>query len=184
MIENEIITSVIEEMCEYFKNDSEHFSATRDVFTARLQSFIYESKKYLEAAIIGEIGNNTFDHNFVFELQYPRGVYCNFFYKDRYVIVADYGRGIKGSLLPVVPSICSDKEAVEMAFTKQISGRTPEQRGNGLKFVSETVRQNNWQLFFQSGNGNCFINKNGISFYESNGSLSGCLAIIDFIGDN
>jgi len=53
LIENKIITSVIEEMRGYFQNDNEHFSATRDVFTARLQSFIYESKKYLEAAIIG-----------------------------------------------------------------------------------------------------------------------------------
>jgi hypothetical protein len=82
-----------------------------------------------------------------------RGVYCDLSYKGKYVIIADYGRGVKGSLLPVVPSISTDLEAVEMAFTKQISGRTPEQRGNGLKFVSETVRQNQWHLFFQSGNG-------------------------------
>jgi len=184
MIEREFITVIIEEMRDCFKNDSEHFSVTRDIFTARLQSFIYESKKYLEAAIIGEIGNNTFDHNFVFDIQYPRGVYCNFFYKDKYVVIADYGRGVKGSLLPVVPSISSDKEAVEIAFTKQISGRTPEQRGNGLKFVSETIRQNNWLMFFQSGNGTCSINKNGLSFFESNVPLSGCLAIIDFTGDN
>jgi hypothetical protein len=118
MIEIDIIDIVIEKMKNCFHNESEHFSITRDVFTARLQSYILESKKYLEA--------------------------------------------------------------VEMAFTKQISGRTPEQRGNGLKFVSETVRQNQWRLFFQSGNGTCSIDKNGLSFLESNVSLPGCLAIICF----
>jgi hypothetical protein len=180
MIETDIIDNVIEKMKNSFHNETEHFSITRDVFTARLQSYILESKKYLEAAVIGEIGNNTFDHNFVFELQFPRGVYCNLSYKGRYIIIADYGRGVKGSLLPVVPSIGTDLEAVEMAFTKQISGRAPEQRGNGLKFVSETVQQNQWRLFFQSGDGTCSINKNGLSFLESNVSLPGCLAIICF----
>ncbi|MDR2717294.1 MAG: hypothetical protein LBB89_04425 [Treponema sp.] len=180
MIETDIIDTVIEKMKNCFHNESEHFSMTRDVFTARLQSYILAGKKYLEAAVIGEIGNNTFDHNFVFELQFPRGVYCNLSYKDRYVIIADYGRGVKGSLLPVVSSISTDLEAVEMAFTRQISGRTPEQRGNGLKFVSKAVQQNQWHLFFQSGNGTCSINKNGLSFLESSVSLTGCLAIISF----
>jgi len=179
MIEPEIVGIAIEEMRNCFRNDVEYFSPTRDVFTARLQSFVSESKKYLEAAVVGEIGNNTFDHNFVFESKYPRGVYCNFSYK-KYVIIADYGRGVKDSLLPVAPSIRGDTEAVEMAFTKQISGRSPEQRGNGLKFVSETVRQNCWRLFFQSGNGTCSIDKNGLSFLESGVSLPGCLAIICF----
>jgi hypothetical protein len=31
-----------------------------DVFTARLESFIIDTNKYLEAAIVGEIGNNQF----------------------------------------------------------------------------------------------------------------------------
>jgi hypothetical protein len=181
MIETDIIDGVIEKMKNCFRNDSGHFSMTRDVFTARLQSYILESKKYLEAAVIGEIGNNTFDHNFVFESQFPRGVYCDLSYKDRYVVIADYGRGVKGSLLTVVPSISTDIEAVEIAFTKQISGRSPEQRGNGLKFVSETVQQKQWRLFFQSGNGTCSINKNGLSFLESSISLQGCLALICFI---
>jgi hypothetical protein len=96
----------------------------------------------LEAAIIGEIGNNTFDHNFVFENEYPRGVYGNFSYCNKYTVLADFGRGIKQSLLDVLPSLKSDVEAVETAFTKRISGRSPEQRGNGLKFVSETIQQN------------------------------------------
>ena len=180
MIENDIIETAITEMGSCFRGYDECFSNTRDVFTARLQSFILESEKYLEAAIIGEIGNNTFDHNFGFNSAYPKGAYCNFVYKKMYVVLADFGKGVKQSLLAVVPSITSDLEAVKIAFTERISGRSPEQRGNGLKFVSETIQQNGWHLYFQSGFGSCSIDKNGIAFLEKTNSLIGCLAIINF----
>ena len=39
------------------------FSKTRDVFQARLYIYISRTNKYLESAVIGEIGNNTYDHN-------------------------------------------------------------------------------------------------------------------------
>ena len=183
MIEERIVKIAISEMNNCFRKSDEYFSKTRDVFTARLQSFVLETEKYLEAAVIGEIGNNTFDHNFGFNTNYPWGVYCNTTYEEKYVVIADYGRGVKQSLLPVLPSIASDKEAVEIAFIKRISGRSPEQRGNGLKFVSETIRQNNWHLYFQSGTGSCSIDRNGIVFFEKTDSLIGCLAIIGFNGD-
>jgi hypothetical protein len=98
-------------------------------------------------------------------------------------VLADYGKGIRRSLLPVLPSIASDVEAVEIAFTKRISGRSPEKRGNGLKFVVEAIQQNNWHLFFQSGIGACLIDKNGIGFTERAASVTGCLAVIDFSGE-
>ena len=101
-------------------------------------------------------------------------------YKKRYTILADYGKGLRQSLLPVLPSIVSDIEAIEIAFTKRISGRSPEQRGNGLKFVSEAIQKNNWNLYFQSGSASCSIDRNGITFLEEATSLIGCLAIIDF----
>lgn len=163
-----------------FENDNEHFSSTRDIFTARIQSYVLETNNYLEAAIIGEIGNNTFDHNFVFENNYPRGVYCNLVFQQNYIILADFGKGVRQSLLPVLPLIKSDREAVETAFTKRISGRSPEQRGNGLKFVSEAIQQNKWSLYFQSGRGYCSIDTTGIRFSDKNISLAGCLAIINF----
>jgi len=180
MISETIKDAVVSEMLVSFNENKECFAKTRDVFTARMQSYILETKKYLEAAIIGEIGNNTFDHNFIFEDSYPRGVYCNLSYKGRYIILADYGKGVMGSLLSVLPSIGSDLEVVETAFTKRISGRSPEQRGNGLKFVSETIQQNNWNLYFQSGSGSCSIDGNGISFLTRTFSVKGCLAILDF----
>jgi hypothetical protein len=182
MISEATIDSTISEMISGFNGNDEYFSKTRDVFTARLQSYILETKKYLEAAIIGEIGNNTFDHNFVFEKSFPGGVYCNLLYKQEYVVLADFGRGIRQSLLSVLPAIGSDLEAVEIAFTKRISGRSPEQRGNGLKFVSETIRQNCWHLYFQSGNGSCSIDGQQIKFFERTPSVTGCLAILYFNG--
>jgi hypothetical protein len=97
--------------------------------------------------------------------------------------LVDYGKGIRQSLLSVIPLIESDKEAIEIAFTKRISGRSPEQRGNGLKFVSETIQQNNWSLYFQSGSGACSIDKNGIQFLENTVMIPGCLAIMNFEKD-
>jgi hypothetical protein len=182
MIDKDVIEGIVSDMKDGFKKDIEHFSKTRDVFTARIQSYIIETQNYLEAAIIGEIGNNTFDHNFIFGNNFPRGVYCNVSYQHNYTVLADFGKGVKQSLLLVQPSLQSDIEAVEMAFTKRISGRSPEQRGNGLKFVSETIRQNNWHLYFQSGSGCCSIDCDGNTFFKSAISLTGCLAIINFKG--
>jgi hypothetical protein len=180
MINTAIVETVVVEMHNSFKGSGGIFSETRDIFLARLQSFVLEKEKYLEAAIIGEIGNNTFDHNFGFFTNYPKGVYWDAAYKQKYMVLADYGKGIRQSLSIVLPAIASDMEAIEAAFTKRISGRHPEQRGNGLKFVSDTIQQNNWHLFFQSGLGSCTIDKDGILFYEKSDSLAGCLAIIDF----
>ena len=180
MIEKTIVDVVVSEMNNCFRESDGCFSNTRDVFAARLQSFILETAQYLEAAIIGEIGNNTFDHNFGFKTSFPGGCYWNAEYKQKYSVLADYGKGIKQSLSQVLPSITSDREAIETAFTRRISGRAPEQRGNGLKFVSEAIQQNGWHLYFQSGSGSCSIFKNGIEFMESSVSVTGCLAIIDF----
>jgi hypothetical protein len=180
MIAETVIEALIAETVHGFNENDECFSKNRDVFSARIQSYILETNKYLEAAIIGEIGNNTFDHNFIFQQNFPWGVYCNLSYKKKYIALVDYGIGVRQSLASVLPSIGSDVEAVETAFTKRISGRFPEQRGNGLKFVSETIQENNWHLYFQSGSGSCSIDRQGIYFLEKTPLITGCLAIIDF----
>ena len=180
MIDKTIVETVISEMNNGFGENEEYFCKTRDVFAARMQSYISETGKYLEAAIIGEIGNNTFDHNFGFFSSYPAGAYCNLKYRQKFTILADFGKGIKQSLLSVLPAIESDRDAMEIAFTKRVSGRSPEQRGNGLKFVSQAIQQNDWHLYFQSGSGACSIDKSNILFSETTLSIRGCLAIIDF----
>jgi len=183
MIAVSVTETVIAEMINGFAENSQYFSKTRDVFAARMQSYILETKKYLEAAVIGEIGNNSFDHNYIFEKNFPSGVYCNVSYNEKYIVLADYGMGVRQSLLAVLPDTESDLKAVETAFTKRISGRFPEQRGNGLKFVSETVRKNKWHLYFQSGSGSCSIDGHEIKFFEKTPSITGCLAILDFNGE-
>jgi len=183
MIAETVIEALIAETVRGFNENDGCFSKNRDVFSARIQSYILETNKYLEAAIIGEIGNNTFDHNYIFQQNLPWGVYCNLSYKEKYIALVDYGMGVRQSLGSVLPSIGSDVEAVETAFTKRISGRSPEQRGNGLKFVSETIQENNWHLYFQSGSGSCSIDGHGINFFEKTPSITGCLAILDLNGE-
>lgn len=121
--------------------DTDFFCSSRDIFQARLDSYILHSEQYLPAAIIGEIGNNTFDHNWDFEDGHARGAYFNVDYNE-YIVLADFGRGLKKSL-SAVKTCKSDLEAIKTAFTEHISGRAPEQRGNGLKFVCESVKEKN-----------------------------------------
>jgi hypothetical protein len=71
-------------------------------------------------------------------------------------------------------------EAIEIAFTERLSGRSPEQRGNGLKFVCEAVKAKSWSLYFQSGNACCTIGGGQLSFLEQKHSIVGCLAVLEF----
>ena len=159
------------------ENDEIHFSKTRDIFQARLDNLTTETEKYLEIAVIGELGSNTFDHNFIYSNDYIRGVYLN--YKPKTTVIADFGQGIKSSLKTLY-SVDNDLDALKLAFKEHVSSRNKEDRGNGLKFVSESVQENGWELFFQSGIGCCSIDKNGMKFYNSDISIIGCLIIINF----
>jgi len=51
------------------------------------------------------------------------------------------------------PSISSDIEALNVAFTEILSGRNPEKRGNGLKVVRKTLESRKIGLLFRSGVG-------------------------------
>lgn len=82
--------------------------------------------------------------------------------------------------LSSVRKINSDLDAIKIAFTERLSGRSPEQRGNGLKFVCESVKEKRWALYFQSGNACCIIKEGVVSFMETDNSVIGCLAILKF----
>lgn len=158
------------------EKNTDYFCSARDIFQARLDTFITRSNEFLLSAVIGEIGNNTFDHNWDFAADQARGLYFN--YDDsNLIILADYGRGIKNSLKSV-RKCESDLEAIKVAFTEQISGRTPEQRGNGLKFVRETLIDKKWYLYFHSGNACCIIKNGIVEFMESDIQFNGCFAVI------
>lgn len=180
MVSDKIIQQVLFAKLNSFSDSQDLFSFTRDIFNARLQNYISETHKWLETAILGEIGNNTFDHNFQFEQERPRGVYFNTSFAKDFVVLSDFGMGIKSSLQKTKPDLASDLEAVTTAFTKRISGRHPELRGNGLKFVLESLKENNWNMYFQSGTGICKIENGKHCFINSKSNIPGCLAILEF----
>ncbi|MBI4386220.1 MAG: winged helix-turn-helix transcriptional regulator [Elusimicrobia bacterium] len=120
---------------------------TRDVFTARLgrlSSFaragLKEDELPLAIAVAGEVGNNCFDHNLGswrdvpgcwFETQATGG--------RLWICIADRGQGIFRSLTRADPTIPDEQAALVAAFERTISGRAPESRGNGLKFVRNII---------------------------------------------
>lgn len=156
----------------------ESFAKFRDIFNACLDAFISCTNQYLVAAIIGEIGNNTFDHNYVYQSGKPKGVYFLHDEKVNVAVLADYGSGIRTTLSRIKHGIASDKDALQIAFTQMISGRAPEQRGNGLKFVCKTICERSWNLYFHLGAAFAAIQNGKITFCESNCTVSGCLAIV------
>jgi len=104
----------------------------------------------LITAVIGEVGNNSFDHNFGNWPDVP-GVFFSYNLEKRIIVLADRGVGIRETLLRVRPDLKDDATALKVAFTERISGRFPEQRGNGLKFVHNIVTKNPIGISLQSG---------------------------------
>lgn len=164
----------------------EWYCATRDVFQARLESLLSSLEKiigsdaYLLTAISGEIGNNSFDHNLGNWRDVP-GVFFAFDEKEKTVVLADRGQGVRQTLSHVIKDIKSDSEGLTIAFTKAISGRFPERRGNGLKFVASSVKEKSWELTFYSGDAVLSI-KNGLALQteESKMKVNGCCAILRY----
>lgn len=162
------------------------YCATRDVFEARLDTLLEELNKInishelipLIIAVCGEIGNNSFDHNSGSWRDIP-GIFFSSDIDNRIIVLADRGQGIKKTLEKAVPNIKTAKDALRIAFTKIISGRLPEHRGNGLKFVTEVVKTNNLDFFFKSGNATVKI-KRTLSFHSAKEAIKGCLAVIGF----
>jgi hypothetical protein len=148
-------------------------SETRDVFEARAQKIFplllkngfSEQDASLIYSIIGEVGNNTFDHNLGYWCDQP-GCYFSYEFDDKGMsfAIADHGRGILASLKRVMTSLQNDQQAVETAFNQVVSGRAPEQRGNGLKFVRQIITgAPKRALIAQSGNGLLIVGNKKIS---------------------
>ena len=69
MVSKEQINQIISNIELASKNnDTDLFSRTRDVFQARLDTYVTRTNRFLESAVIGEIGNNTFDHNLDYDI--------------------------------------------------------------------------------------------------------------------
>lgn len=121
------INNIVSNLTPYY-NDESNWSRNKDIFDARLQAYNLRTEQWLFGAVIGEIGFNTFDHNFGFNCN-KKGLYCNFDFDIDSVLLLDCGRGLKDSLLRVCPDIQNDSEVIRIAFTEMISGRAPEKGG-------------------------------------------------------
>lgn len=135
----------------------------------------------LISAITGEIGNNSFDHNLGNWPDIPGIFFAHNLSKGR-IVLADRGQGILATLKKVKPELMNHQEALYTAFTEVISGRAPEYRGNGLKFVKDVVSANDISLFFYTGNAQLKVKKDSsnVNVQMSSINLRGCLALITF----
>ena len=165
------------------------YCKTSDIFKARHQRLFLDLSNSanlnnlasLIAAAVGEIANNSFDHNLGNWPDTP-GIFFGYELKKQQIILADRGQGILKTLHKVIPELKNDEEALDTAFTKVVTERLPEKRGNGLKYVKEIITKNPLRLFFQTGNAQLELQQNDIDLKitKTNLSFHGCLAIIKF----
>lgn len=96
MISDDIIQAFIQKIQLIKKGNFENYiSRTRDVFDARLISYTSRTQQQLLGAVIGEIGANTFDHNFSFSPDVPKGIFCDF--DSDYIYLCDFGAGLRNA---------------------------------------------------------------------------------------
>lgn len=166
---------------------SAFYCQNRDIFQAKIDKMmndllkaknIDEENVYLVSAMAGEIGNNSFDHNLG---KWPdiMGVFFGYETEDDElkIVLADRGQGVLRSLRQIKPELKNDAEALKVAFTEKISGRAPENRGNGLKFVKENVKNKKMHLIFISGNAKAELNEK-MEIREVKENIKGCLVIL------
>ena len=148
-----------------FEPEHDVYCQTRDEFQARLEKLqsVLGRKVPLNAlslisAVAGEIGNNSFDHNLGNWPDIP-GIFFSYDMSNCRIILADRGQGILATLKRVKPEISDASMALKVAFTETISGRFPEARGNGLKFVRSVIIGNPFTLNFQTGDAHLYLNQ-------------------------
>lgn len=158
------------------------------IFKSRLLSleeFLRKNKLFINnysliTSIIGEIGNNSFDHNIG---KWPdiAGIFFSHTPKNKKILLSDRGQGVYTTLKNIKPNLKNDKEALKVAFNEIISGRAPENRGNGLKYVKKIIETTNMELYFYSGKAMIHIkDKNNINIESLDKKLQGCLVILSY----
>jgi hypothetical protein len=171
---------------QFFCQDGYTFQARLNRLEETLQTIPKLKNDFsLISSMLGEIGNNSFDHNLG---SWPnvRGIFFAYDLNKRQIVLADRGQGILTTLKRVRPNLKNDSEALVTAFTEKVSGRSPENRGNGLKYVKKiliaTKKEMPLKLYFQSGNAFTILSdeRNYLKVEQSNTSIKGCLALINF----
>lgn len=165
----------------------EQWCETRDMLRARIDSLtirllrqsIDEDRVRLLDAVLSEIGSNSFDHNigqwrdvpgvFFDNTEIEGGILC---------VLADRGQGVFATLSRVLPDLKNDAEALRIAFTERLSGRAPEQRGNGLKFVRRVLLEDGIDLWYGSGSAAYSVFRREEEWSTADPSMLGCCAIL------
>jgi len=167
----------------YYCPDSYIFQARNNKLKKRLvETEDDKGYAFLVVAIVSEIGDNSYNHN-VGSWPDIVGSFFSYDLQRREVVLADRGQGVLATLKKVRPGLKSHGEALETAFTEVISGRAPERRGNGLKFVRKTVERNeNLDLFFQTGYAKLNLSQgSGLQIsVDPEDAISGCLVKVSF----
>ncbi|MFA5013240.1 MAG: helix-turn-helix domain-containing protein [Candidatus Paceibacterota bacterium] len=135
----------------------------------------------LLTSIAGEIGNNSYDHNLG---QWPDtpGIFFGYDLNKKQIVLADRGLGILQTLKRVKPELKNHEQALKVAFTEIISGRKPEARGNGLKYVRSVIAKNPINLIFQTGDAKLILNGGSanLDIKKVKGNIRGCIALITY----
>ncbi len=179
--------SPIENVIHFLKtgqvSDQENvfYNETRDQSNARISKWVryFQSQKIenkdsiLLGAILGELTNNSFDHNLGQWDRIPGcvvGFRIDQIKKILQLAIGDRGQGIISSLQNAVGQKISPQDVLLKAFNERVSGRAPEKRGNGLKFVLKHINEKNNFLFcvtqgyeFSCGHPQIDINVDGLS---------------------
>ncbi|MFH1078126.1 MAG: helix-turn-helix domain-containing protein [Patescibacteria group bacterium] len=169
--------------------EDDFYCSTSDRFKTRLDRMAHEmdvipslqhTASFISSAA-GEIGNNSFDHNLGI---WPdiRGTYFAYDLGKRVVVLADRGVGVLATLRRIRPSLKTDEEALRVAFTEILTGRAPEHRGNGLKYVKDALTKSGADLSFQSGDSVLEIRKgtSGFNMKKADVPIRGSLALIEY----
>lgn len=174
---------------ERIEAPADSFCGTHDVMRARidrmtrarLQSGVPENHAWLLDGILSEIGNNSFDHN-IGNWPDVSGIFFAFdlISSPNVCVLADRGRGIKVTISNIRPDVSDDLAALRIAFLERISGRAPEKRGNGLKFVRSSILDDGIDLKFQSGLAQYSIESRKESWGTVDTPVRGCLAILSW----
>lgn len=169
--------------------ESEFYCETSDRFKTRLEKFTAQLEAHptlnpvasLISSAAGEIGNNSYDHNLG---NWPDiiGTFFSYDIGKRIVVLADRGVGVRTTLQKIRPALASDIEALRVAFTEFVTGRAPEHRGNGLKYVRDALIAAHAALWFQSGDAIFEIKKGAPDFLitTTDAAIQGSLAVIKF----
>ncbi|MDP2630971.1 MAG: hypothetical protein Q8P56_06235 [Candidatus Uhrbacteria bacterium] len=169
--------------------DQDFYCQNSGVFKARIDRMEillmrktgFEQLYSIITSTAGEIGNNSFDHNLVNWPDIP-GIFFAYDLGERYIVLADRGQGILTTLKRVRPELKSHSEALQLAFTETITGRAPERRGNGLKYVRNNIMKYPLALLFRTGDAELSLQygSTGIEIKQAEREIQGCLALITF----